>query len=567
LELWNKARNIILKAPSESDMSREFKLPPERAYERALFKAMGHSDEELQKPLIAIANSWSEINPGHVHLRELAERVKHGIMEAGGTPLEFNTIGLCDGICQGRGMHQVLPSRDVIAASVELTLDAYNFSGAVMLCSCDKIIPGMLMAAARVDMPVVFVPGGVMKQKQFPTKICVTSDIKEAIGAFNSGKISLEEFQEIESETCTGAGACNMMGTASTMACILETMGLALPGSSTINAMEASQFRLARDAGLAIMRLVKNRGTSRTFITPASITNAARMGLAFGGSSNMALHLPALAAEIEFPFTMDDFDELSKKTPLVAKFKPASQYTITDLHLAGGVPALLKAIEPLLHLDTPRVDGTMLREFLKTVSIKDPKVIALSSRPLSPEGGLAVLHGSLAPEGAIVKQSGVEPAMLVHEGPARVFNSEEEVKAALLGNRVNKGDVLVIRYEGPKGGPGMRELSLPAAILIGMGLGNSVAMVTDGRYSGATRGPCIGHVCPEAADGGPIALVKDGDRIKIDIPGRRLDVLLQASELASRKKALKHPDPKKLKGFLKHYAEHVSSARFGALLR
>jgi dihydroxy-acid dehydratase len=554
-------------ADRERPMPPEFKFPPERAYERALFKAMGHSDGDLQKPLIAIANSWSELNPGHVHLRELAAWVKRGVIEAGGTPFEFNTIGLCDGICQGRGMHSVLPSREVIAASVELAINAYNFSGAVMLCSCDKIIPGMLMAAARVEMPVVFVPGGVMKPKQFAGRTCVTSDIKEAIGEYNGGKITLQEFREIESETCTGAGACNMMGTASTMACILETMGLALPGTSTINALEASQFRLSKEAGLAVMRLVKEGQKSKSYITRESITNAARMGLAFGGSSNMALHLPALAAEIEMLFTMDDFDSLSKETPLVAKFKPASQHNISDLHAAGGVPALLKAIEPLLHLDTPRVDGTTLREFLAEVAPGDARVIRPLVSPLAPEGGLAVLHGSLAPEGAIVKQSGVEPDMLVHIGPARVFECEEGVKDALLGNKVREGDVLVIRNEGPRGGPGMRELSLPAAILVGMGLGNSVAMVTDGRYSGATRGPCIGHVCPEAAGGGPIALVKDGDRIKIDIPGRVLDLLVPAGELARRKEAWKPMERLDLKGFLKHYAAHVSSARLGAVLK
>ncbi len=547
-------------------MPAELKLPPERAYERALFKAMGHSDRDLQKPLIAIANSWSEVNPGHVHLRELAAWVKRGVVEAGGTPLEFNTIGLCDGICQGRGMHSVLPSRDVIAASVELAINAYNFSGAVMLCSCDKIIPGMLMAAARLEMPVVFVPGGVMKPKQIAGKTCVTSDVKEAIGEYNKGKITLQQFQQIESETCS-VGSCNMMGTASTMACILETMGLALPGSSTITALEDSQLGLARDAGMAVMRLLREGKKSRWFITKESITNAARVGLAFGGSSNMALHLPALAAEIGMPFVMDDFDKLSNETPLIAKFKPTSQYTISDLHAAGGVPAMLKALAPLLYLDTPRVDGMTIREFLPKIATGNASVIHPISNPLAPEGGLVVLHGTLAPEGAIVKQSGVEAKMLVHEGPARVFECEEAVKDALLGDKVREGDVLVIRNEGPKGGPGMRELSLPAAILVGMGLGNSVAMVTDGRYSGATRGPCIGHVCPEAAEGGPIALVKDGDRIKIDIPGRVLDLLVPVSELQKRKDAWRPVERVGLKGFLKYYAAHVSSARFGAVLK
>ncbi len=542
------------------------KLPPERAYERALFKALGHSDEDLAKPMIAIANSWSEINPGHVHLRTLAEWVKRGIIAAGGNPVEFNTIGLCDGICQGRGMHYVLPSREIIAASVELTLEAYNFAGVVLLCSCDKIIPGMLMAAARANLPAVFVPGGVMQPKRFADKTRVTSDVKEAIGQYNAGVISLDEFMAIESETCTGAGACNMMGTAVTMGCLLEAIGLALPGSSTVNALEASQLRLAEQAGNTIMTLVKARKTAKRFITPGSIQNAARVGLAFGGSSNMTLHLPALAAELGIPFTMDDFEALSKETPLIAKFKPASEFNINDLHVAGGVPALMHAIGSLLDKNAERVDGHTVGTLIATSTIKDSRVIKTMDAPLAKEGGLAVLHGTLAPGGSIVKQSGVEPSMTVHRGPARVFDSEEAVKEALMQGDVRAGDVLVIRYEGPRGGPGMRELSLPAAILVGMGLGSSVAMVTDGRYSGATRGPCIGHVCPEAMDGGPIALVQDGDAVTIDIPARRLDLDVPIEEL-NRRKAAWLPLVKQATGFLRHYAEHVGSARDGALLR
>lgn len=544
-----------------------FKLPPERAYERALFKALGHSDVDLQKPMIAIANSWSELNPGHVHLRELAAHVKRGVIEAGGTPVEFNTIALCDGICQGQGMHHVLPSREIIAASVELGVRAYpSIKGVVMICSCDKIIPGMLMAAARIDLPTIFVPGGIMRPCDTPDGPRVTSDVKEAIGAFNAGKISREAFETIETETCRGPGACNMMGTAVTMGCLLETLGLALVGASTIAALDASQLRLAKDAGNAIVRLVRDGATATRFITRDSIENAARAGLAFGGSSNMALHLPALAAEIGASFPMDVFDRLSKETPLVAKFKPASRWTITDLHAAGGVPGLLKAIERLLHPDAPRVDGQTLGQLLAKTTITNPALIRPASDPIAPEGGLAVLHGSLAPGGSIVKQSGVTPSMLVHEGPARVFDSEEAVKDALFNHEVRPGDVLVIRYEGPRGGPGMRELSLPAAILVGMGLGDSVAMITDGRYSGATKGPCIGHVCPEAQDGGPIALVEPGDHIRIDIPGRRLDLLVDPVEIEARRQRWT-PPVKDLKGFLGVYAAIVSPASEGAVLR
>ncbi|MHA1998750.1 MAG: dihydroxy-acid dehydratase [Promethearchaeota archaeon] len=551
----------------ENGIEGRFKKEPGRAYERALFMALGLSREDLKKPLVAIANSWSGLNPGHMHLRQLSEWVKRGIISAGGVPLEFNTISLCDGICQGRGMHYILPSREIIAASVELTLQAYNFAGVVMLCSCDKIIPGMLMAAARVNLPVIFVPGGTMKPKVFPDKVRVTSDIKEAIGEYNAGKISDEEFLKIESETCTGAGACNMMGTAVTMGCILEALGLALPGSATINALESEQFRMAQESGKIIVSMLEQDLHAGDFINGKSIENAARVGLAIGGSSNMVLHLPALASEMGVELCMDDFDGLSKTTPLVTKCKPASAYTINDFHAAGGVLGVMKAISPLLHLETKHVVGARLGEVLNDVPMPRSPVIHTMDDPISSEGGLAVLHGSLAPDGAIVKQSAVHPDMMVHVGTARVFNSEEAVKDALFNHDVGEGDVLVIRYEGPQGGPGMRELSIPAAMLVGMGLGNSVAMVTDARYSGATRGPCIGHVCPEAADGGPIALVKNGDTIRIDIPNRVIDLQVSKEELEKRRRDWKPLKKKFRGGFLGFYSKHVSPAKDGAILK
>ncbi|MBD3186366.1 dihydroxy-acid dehydratase [Candidatus Bathyarchaeota archaeon] len=543
---------------------------PGRAYERALFMATGCSQQDLQKPRIAIANSWTELNPGHVHLRTLASWVKRGIIEYGGTPFEFNTIAPCDGICQGRGMHFILPSREIIAASVELTLKAYQFDGVVMICSCDKIVPGMLMAAARVNIPTIFLPGGTMKPWKNLEKTRVTSDIKEAIGEYNAGHLTAGEFLEIESGTCTGAGACNMMGTAVTMGCLLEALGLAYPGSATLNALEAKQLRIAKQVGNRIVEISRTGESARSFITPESIENAARVGLAIGGSSNMVLHLPALAAEIGSEFPMDDFDALSKDTPLIVKCKPASDHTIDDFHTAGGVSAVLKALAGKVHLKAPSITGSTLEIVVKHAKEPDARVIHHASAPLAPEGGLAVLHGTLAPEGAIVKQSAVHPDMLVHEGPARVFDGEEAVKQALFDHQVEKGDVLVIRYEGPVGGPGMRELSLPAAMLIGMGLGNSVAMITDARYSGATRGPCIGHVCPEAATGGPIALCKNGDSIRIDIPGRQVDLLVGEQELQRRKEGWKLPPSKKHLqggGFLDLYARLVSSARKGAILQ
>ncbi|NVM30679.1 MAG: dihydroxy-acid dehydratase [Candidatus Helarchaeota archaeon] len=542
-------------------------LDPRKAYSRALYRSVGFTDADLKKPLIAVANSWSEYTPGHVHLRKLSEFVKSGIWKAGGMPVEFNTIAACDGIAQGEGMHYILPSREIIAASVEMMVKAHSAQAMVMLCSCDKIIPGMLLAAARCDIPTIFLTGGLMDPKRIGDKVRVTSDIKEAIGAYNAGFITEEEFYEIESETCCSYGLCNMMGTAATMSCLVEALGLSLPGCATLPATSSKLLHVAQETGSAIMNLLSQNITATQIMTKESIENACRVGLAIGGSSNMVLHMCALAAELDIKLIMDDFDNLSASTPLLAKFKPASDLTLTDFHDAGGVYGVLKQIERPLYLDGPTVTGKTMNENLQAVKKIDESIIHPVSAPLAQEGGLAILKGSLAPEGALVKQSAVHPKMMVHEGPAKVFESEEEVKDALMDKNVEPGDVLIIRYEGPKGGPGMRELSLPAAILIGMGLGDSVAMVTDARYSGATRGPCIGHVCPEAADGGPLAIVMDGDGIKIDIPHRRLDILVSDEEIKTRLKHWKRPEKKIKKGFLAFYAQHVSSARYGAILK
>ncbi len=542
-------------------------LDPRKAYVRALYRAVGFSDDDLRKPLVAVVNSWSEYTPGHVHLRQLAEFVKRGIWKAGGMPVEFNTIAACDGIAQGEGMHYILPSREVIAASVEMMINAHSAQAMVMLCSCDKIIPGMLLAAARCDIPTIFLTGGIMDPKKFRDKVRVTSDIKEAIGAFNAGLISENEFYQIESETCCTYGLCNMMGTAATMSCLVEALGLSLPGCATLPATSAKRLRMAQQTGELIMDLYTKNLTATQILTQKSIENACRVGLAIGGSSNMVLHLCALASELEIDLIMDDFDRLSRSTPLLAKFKPASDLTLTDFHEAGGVYGVLKNLQEKLFLDVPTVTGKTIRENIQEVSWIDTEIIHPLTQPLAPEGGLAILKGSLAPEGALVKQSAVNPSMLVHEGTAKIFESEEEVKDALMDKNIEPGEVLIIRNEGPKGGPGMRELSLPAAILIGMGLGDSVAMITDGRYSGATRGPCIGHVCPEAVEGGPIAIVENGDRIRIDIPNRQLDLLLSSEEIQSRLKHWKKPRKKQYKGFLAHYTEHVSSARYGAVLK
>ncbi|MEJ2248861.1 MAG: dihydroxy-acid dehydratase [Candidatus Lokiarchaeota archaeon] len=544
----------------------------EKTYERALYYGCGYTPEELKKRKIAIVNSWNEINPGHIHLRNLAKFVKKGVKEAGGTPMEFNTIAVCDGIANsGNFSKYVLPTREIIAASIECTIKAYNFDGMIMLCSCDKIIPGMLLAAARCDIPTIFLTGGVMNVKKFtngPLKgeSFVTSDIKEAMGEFKVGKISKEELNLIETYTCCSPGACNMMGTANTMACIVEAMGLSLPGCATLSAIGDERDRLSEKTGKQIIKLINENITAKKLITQKSIENASKVALSFGGSTNLILHMCSLSYEIGGNLNHFDFDTLSKSIPLLAKFKPASNFTITDFHNAGGIYALISNLKPLLDLSTLTVTTHTHEKNLDNFSFHESEVIHNLENPLEREGGIAVLKGNLAPEGAIIKQSAVDPKMRYHKGPARVFESEEMAKKALLHNEVMKGDVMVIRYEGPKGSPGMRELSIPAALLVGMGLGDSVAIVSDGRYSGATRGPCVGHVCPEAFDGGPIALIQNHDLIEIDINNRKINVLISDEELITRKKNWKQPTPKITLGYLDIYRKQVNSAKYGAYL-
>ncbi|MBM3236908.1 dihydroxy-acid dehydratase [Candidatus Poribacteria bacterium] len=536
------------------------------AYARTLYRAVGAIDSDFKKPLIAVANSWNELVPGHYHLEQMAEHIKNAIWAAGGWPMEFNTIAACDGAAQGRGMHYILPMRDIIAASVELMLQAHSFDGVVMIASCDKIIPGMLMAAARCNLPTIFFTGGTMLPRSDIDRTYVACDVKEAIGRYNSGEIDEQELNRIESIICASVGACSMMGTANTMASVVEAMGLSLPYCATMLAVDAARVHLARYTGERIVQLVEEGLTANQIITEKSIENAVRVCLALGGSSNALLHLPAIAHDAGIKLTLDDFNALSRKTPLLAKFKPASQFNLLDFHEAGGVPALMKELQSLLHCDVPTVTGRTLKENLAEAKVLRPEVIPSLNKPLAPEGGIAVLYGNLAPKGAIVKQSAVSEKMLVHSGPAKVFESEEEVRDHLTSKQVKQGDVLVIRYEGPKGGPGMRELSIPAAMLVGMGLGDSVAMVTDGRYSGATRGPCIGHVCPEAAEGGPIALIQDGDIIHIDIPNRKLNVELSDEELNRRRANWHPPEPKIQNGFMALYSKIVGDANVGAVI-
>lgn len=535
------------------------------AYPRALYRAMGFDDADFSRPLIGIANSWSETNPGHSHLRELAAWVKEGVREAGGLPVEFNVPAPCDGIAQGQGMYYVLPLRDVIAASVELMAGANRFEGMVMLGTCDKIIPGLLMAAARLDLPTMIVTGGPMLPGELDGQPLVLSDVKEAMGRYQAGHISAEVFHEIECRACNGPGACAFMGTANTMAAVAETLGLTLPGCATMPAIDPRRAELCRASGRRVVELVRGGITARRMLTLPSLENAARVCIALGGSTNVTLHLPALAHCAGVTLGLDDFDRLSRVTPLIARFRPAAPHTVIDLDQTGGIPAVLNVLVPLLHAEMPTVSGLTIREIAAQADlISGQSVLHSLDAPLAPEGGIAVLTGNLGV--AVVKQSAVHPDMQQHSGPARVFESEDDVRTSLIERDIQPGDVLVIRNEGPAGGPGMRELSIPAAILVGMGLGQSVAMITDGRFSGATRGPCIGHITPEAHVGGLLAIVQEGDPISIDIPNRRLDVHLSDETICARLAVWTPRPPAITSGFLATYARLVGSADRGAIM-
>lgn len=536
------------------------------AYERCLYMAAGFDAGDLAKPRVAVVNSWAETTPGHVHLHELAEAVKHGIEDGGGMAVEFGTVAPCDGIAQGPGMHYILPLRELIAGSTEMMLRAHRFDAAVMICSCDKVIPGMLLAAARCDLPTVFVTGGPMPPGRISGKSVVVCDVKEAMGRLLAGHIDHGEFSRIESAAATGAGTCSMMGTAMTMACIVEALGLSPPLGATLSATGSKRHELARATGRRVMSLYREGKGFANFVNQSSIRNAIRVSLAIGGSSNAVLHLLALARACNVSLSLDDFDRLSRETPLLARFKPASDYEMADFHEAGGVPAVMKRLAALLDESCEVVEGGTVADRIKHAWVWRKHVIRDIDDPIAPQGGLAVLRGNLAPDGAVVKQSAVSAHMRTFQGRARVFDSEEAVLEALTRtDAVRSGDVLVVRYEGPKGGPGMRELSLPAALMVGMGLADSVAMITDGRFSGATRGPCVGHIAPEAADGGPIAAVTDGDLIEIDIPQRRLNMLVPEDEIARRMKKRQPPERDVPGGFLRLYRQRVSSSSEGAV--
>ena len=535
------------------------------AYYRGLMHSVGYRRADLDKPQIAVVNSWTEVNPGHQPLKELAQRVKEGIWAAGGCPSEFSVPAPCDGMAQGPGMHYILPQRDLIAGSIEAMVGAHGFEGLVMLGSCDKILPGMLMAAIRMNLPTLFLTAGAMMPCRMNGKTMVTPDLKEAIGKRNTGEIDQETFLTWQERFCATSGTCSMMGTANTMGCFLEATGLAPFGSTTMIAFDAGKVRQARDVGERAVELVRQKRPFLDFLTPKNLENGIKYVSASGGSTNAVLHLMACASLMGIGMTLEDFGRIQASVPVVGKYKPSSGFNVTDFHEAGGVLALMAAIRDYVDLEAEFPMGGRLKDYVAGHPAPDGKVIRPANDPLEKDGCFAILNGNLAPGGAVVKKTGVEPAMLRHRGPAVVFDSEEDVREYLLNRTVKPGCVLVVRYEGPKGGPGMRELSIPAAMLVGMGLHTSVAMVTDGRFSGATRGPCVGHVCPEAWDDGPIAYVQDGDLIEIDLPVGKLELLIPVEEMQRRREAgakkPNHPAP----GVLSAYRKTVGGADAGAL--
>lgn len=541
-----------------------------RAPHRALLKAVGLSDEEINRPLIGIVNSVSDIIPGHIHLAKLGEAAKRGVREKGGTPLEFSTVGICDGIAMNHpGMKYSLPSREVIADSVELCVQAHRFDGLVMIASCDKIVPGMLMAAARIDIPTIFVGGGPMLAGKYQGKNVDLITVFEAVGAVEAGKMSQEELKSLENIACPGCGSCAGLFTANSMGCLSEAIGIALPYNGTIPAVYEERIKLAEASGEAVMELVEKDVKPSDILSPEALANGLAVDMALGGSTNTVLHLAALASELGRKFNLKMVDSISKQTPNLCRISPASSLHVEDLHSAGGVPAVMAELAKrnLLNLGCSTVTGKTIGKNIRGVKRRDPEIIRSVEEPYSSTGGLAILWGNLAPEGAVVKESAVAPEMLKSSGPARVFDSEEKAVKAINSGQIKSGDVVVIRYEGPKGGPGMREMLTPTSALAGMGLDDKVALITDGRFSGGTRGSAVGHLSPEAQEGGPIAVLREGDVIKIDIPARELRVDLSEGELRDRLDKWSAPPLKVDRGYLALYARLVSSASQGAVIK
>jgi dihydroxy-acid dehydratase len=542
----------------------------ERAPHRSLFKAMGYTDEEIAQPLIGVVNSANEIIPGHIHLDLITQDVKAGIRMAGGTPVEFPVIGVCDGIAMGHtGMKYSLASRELIADSIEIMANAHPFDALVFIPNCDKIIPGMLMAALRLNIPSIFISGGPMLAGKMEGKAVDLISVFEGVGAVKAKKMTEANLKQLEDCACPGCGSCSGMYTANSMNCVTEALGLGLPGNGTIPAVHAARRRLAKHAGMKIMELLKKKVKPRDIATLAAFKNAIAVDMALGCSTNTVLHIPAIAHEAGIKIDLDLFNKISEKTPNLCKLSPAGHHHIEDLDTAGGIQALIKAISTLGVLDTKAhtVTGKNVEANLKNVRVLNDEVIRPLNNPYSPQGGIAILRGNLAPDGAVVKQSAVSPGMQVNEGKARVFNCEDDAIKAILRGKIKSGDIVVIRYEGPKGGPGMREMLSPTSAIVGMGLDKTVALLTDGRFSGGTQGAAIGHISPEAAEGGPIALVKEGDIIAINIPEKTLMLKVNEKELEKRKKSLKIKQPAITSGYLARYAKLVTSASTGAIFK
>lgn len=542
---------------------------PGRAPHRALFYSMGYTKEDLERPLIGVVNAQNEIIPGHIHLDTIAKAVKDAIAKNGGTPIEFPSIGVCDGIAMGHsGMHYSLASRELIADSIETMAMAHAFDGLVLITNCDKIVPGMLMAAARLNIPSIMISGGPMLAGTLNGKKINLNTTFEAVGAYSAGKITAKELEEVEVKACPGCGSCSGMFTANSMNCLTEVIGMGLPCNGTIPAVFSERAALAAEAGKTIMELVEKNIRPKDIMTAEAFENALTVDMALGCSTNSVLHLPAIAHEAGIKIDLVQINDISARTPNLCKLAPAGTHHIEDLYFAGGIPAVMKELskKDLLHLDLLTVTGKTVKENIADAVNGNEDVIHTLDRPYSQTGGIAVLHGNLAPDGGVVKRSAVDPAMLKHSGPARVFDSEDDSIKAILSGEIKKGDVIVIRYEGPKGGPGMREMLSPTSAVAGMGLDKDVALITDGRFSGATRGASIGHVSPEAASGGPIALVKEGDIIEIDIENGKIHLAVSDEELAERRKTFVPKEPKINTGYLKRYARMVTSADKGAVL-
>lgn len=540
----------------------------ERTPHRSLIYATGVHPIFMKKPFIGIASSYTTVVPGHTGMRELERAIENGVFAGGGQPFVFGVPAICDGIAMGHlGMHYSLPSRELVADIIESMCEAHAFDGVVLLTNCDKITPGMLMAAGRLDIPAIVVTAGPMLGGRLgKRRLSLVKDTFEAVGRFKKGEIDEEELELMCLSACPGEGSCAGLYTANTMACLTEAMGMSLPGCATALAGSAKKRRIAFESGMRIVELVKKKITARKIITPESIENAIAVDLALGGSTNTVLHLKAIAHEAGIDLKIEKFDEMSKKIPTLSAITPVGDYLMEDLEFAGGIPAVLKRLKKFLS-DHITVSGKKIYEIAEKAVIYDEDVIRPLDRPFIKEGAIAILKGNLAPEGAVVKQAAVSPSMLKFKGKARVFNSEEECVSAISEGKIRKGDVIVVRYEGPKGGPGMREMLAPTSMLAGMGLSEGVALITDGRFSGGTRGPSIGHVSPEAMEGGPIALVREGDIIEIDIPERRLILRVDEKELEKRKKEWKPLPPKIKKGYLRRYMEFVTSASRGAILK